>query len=142
MTANASAVDVNVVGENLVVTVGGTEALKSPVAKINSSYVMREFCRGLKLRIDNAAAGVPEEKKVASKLEMVKKMDLTAPDGGITGGRKKESAEAFLKRVLPTIKDVTSYQAAVADCQASVRKDEQSEAMVELSAKLTDILPK
>ena len=107
-------------------------------ADINPSYMHREFMRGLKLRIDNAAAGVDDEKKLAAKVDMLDKIDFSHASGGIAGGRKKESAEMFLSRYEGKIDGVEAYQAAALDAQANVRKDELSDVLVELTAQLSE----
>jgi len=125
-------------GEDITISVGGVEREVS-FSDVNPQYAMREFLRGLKLRIDNAAAGIDDpEKKAAAKAAMLEKIDFSDPSGGISGGRRKESAESFLARV--KMESLEDYQKAVGECQAVVRKDEQSDALVELSARLAEIL--
>jgi len=143
--AKSYTTDVSVVGGNVVIKIGEVSHTV-PVADINPSYLAREFARGLKLRIDNASAGVEEDaKKLDARLKMYDKIDFKDPSGGISGGRKKETGEAFMARYQDddgksTITNLEEYQAAMADATASVRKDEQAEVMTELSMLLTDIL--
>ena len=125
-------------GDTIEISVGNAskEVVK---AEVNTSYLFREFARGLKLRIDNAAAGIDgDDKKASAKIKMLEQIDFSHASGGITGGRKKESGESFLGRLkMETIED---YQSAVADAQANVRKDELAEVLVELSTRLADVL--
>jgi len=140
MTNKVYATDVTVQGSDIVVTVG-THTETVPFQDVNIQYVMREFARGLKLRIDNSSAGVDDpDKKLAARLEMLKKIDFTSPSGGITGGRKKESAESFLARTLDGIDSLDAYQDAVNAAKECVRKDEQPDVFVELSTKLPEFL--
>ena len=151
MTANAPvtskthAVDIQEKGDSLVITIGNTAPLTVKAADINPAYLLREFARGLKLRIDNAAAGSADEKKLSDKVAMLKKIDFSHPSGGISGGRKKETSEGFLARYTDdagksTITSIESYQDAVVDAQANVRKDELSDVLVELSTVLADVI--
>lgn len=144
MTGKSYATDVNVTGGNIVITVG-TEEKVIPFTDINLQYAMREFARGLKLRIDNASAGTEsDEGKLKARLDMFEKIDFSDPSGGISGGRKKESGEAFLARYVDAkgkskITSIEDYQNAVNDAKSCVRKDEQSDVFVELSMTLSDL---
>ncbi len=140
MATKIYATDVNVQGTNIVISVG--DVVKTiDFKKINPSYVMREFARGLKLRIDNSSAGVADdEKKLAARIEMLEKIDFEDAAGGISGGRRKESAESFLARTLDGIESLEDYQTAVQNAKDCVRKDEQPDVFVELSTKLSDVL--
>ena len=132
------AVEIADKGDTLEISVG--TVVKSVKKKdIAETYMFREFARGLKLRIDNAAAGVDgDDKKTSAKLKMLEQIDFGHPTGGISGGRKKEGSESFLART--NITSLEDYQAAVADAQANVRKDELSDALVELSTLLADVM--
>jgi len=139
--ASEHTVDTTVIGSELEIRVG-TVVKKVNVEEINKSYLAREFARGLKLRIDNAAAGVDVDAKLAAKLKMLEAIDFKDPSGGIHGGSRKESAEAFLARILPGLKTLEDYNDAVTACQASVKKADQTDALVELSTKLPELLSK
>lgn len=138
--AKPYATDVSVKGSDIVITVG--EASKTvPVSEINPTYLAREFARGLKLRIDNSSAGIEDDdKKLSARLAMVDKIDFKDPAGGIQGGRKKETSEDFLARYDGKIKTIEDYQAAMQDAVDSVRRDEQSDVLVELSLVLSEIV--
>lgn len=133
-------VDIADKGDSLEITIG--KVVKTVAKKdINEAYLHREFARGLKLRIDNAAAGIDgDAKKATAKVKMLEQVDFSHPSGGISGGRKKESGEAFLARL--SMESVEDYQSAVSDAQANVRKDELAEVLVELSTRLADVIAK
>ena len=134
----AHTVEIAEKGDAIEITIGNVVKTVK-VKDINSAYLIREFARGLKLRIDNAAAGVEtDDKKLSAKLEMLEKIDFKHATGGISGGRKKVGADAFLETC--EINSLEDYQNAVASAQNSVRKDELSDVLVELSAKVADVL--
>jgi len=137
--ANEHTVTASVVGETLTLRVGNVEKAVN-IQDINKSYLLREFARGVKLRIDNAAAGVEGEGKLSAKLKMVELINWKDPTGGISGGSRKESGEAFLARVKDGIEDLEGYQGAVADAQANVRKSDLSDVLVELSTLLPELI--